>query len=44
MMSKTLPASDGSRFGLSIRWSHEGRDFGGALETGGGIATVQESP
>lgn len=33
---------DGSRFGLSIRWSHEGRDFGGALETGGGIATVQD--
>ena len=33
---------DGSRFGLSIRWSHEGRDFGGALETAGGIATVQD--
>jgi MurNAc alpha-1-phosphate uridylyltransferase len=33
---------DGSRFGLSIRYSHEGRDFGGALETAGGIATVQD--
>jgi MurNAc alpha-1-phosphate uridylyltransferase len=31
---------DGSRFGLSIRYSHEGRDFGAALETAGGIATV----
>ena len=31
---------DGSRFGLAIRWSHEGRDFGGALETAGGIATA----
>ena len=29
---------DGSRWGLSIRWSREGRDHGGALETGGGIA------
>jgi MurNAc alpha-1-phosphate uridylyltransferase len=33
---------DGGRFGLSIRYSHEGRDFGGALETAGGIATVQD--
>ncbi len=31
---------DGSRFGLSLSYSHEGRDFGGALETAGGIATV----
>ncbi|MEX8517979.1 MAG: NDP-sugar synthase [Leptothrix sp. (in: b-proteobacteria)] len=31
---------DGSRFGLAIRYSHEGRDFGAALETAGGIATV----
>jgi MurNAc alpha-1-phosphate uridylyltransferase len=31
---------DGSRFGLSIRYSPEGRDWGGALETAGGIATV----
>jgi N-acetyl-alpha-D-muramate 1-phosphate uridylyltransferase len=29
---------DGRRFGLAIHWSHEGRDFGGALETAGGIA------
>ncbi len=31
---------DGRRFGLSLRYSHEGRDHGGALETAGGIATV----
>ena len=31
---------DGSRFGVSIRYSMEGRDFGGALETAGGIATA----
>ncbi|WP_343590574.1 nucleotidyltransferase family protein [Paracidovorax wautersii] len=31
------PASDG-RSALSISYSHEGRDFGGALETAGGIA------
>lgn len=29
---------DGSRFGLRIRYSFEGRDHGGALETAGGIA------
>jgi N-acetyl-alpha-D-muramate 1-phosphate uridylyltransferase len=29
---------DGSRFGVSIHYSHEGRDFGGALETLGGIS------
>mgnify|MGYP000995896236 CR=1 FL=1 len=29
---------DGSRFGVSITYSHEGRDHGGALETAGGIA------
>ena len=29
---------DGSRFGLTIHYSHEGRDHGGALETAGGIA------
>lgn len=28
---------DGSRWGLEIRWSHEGRDHGGALETAGGM-------
>ncbi len=31
---------DGARWGLAIRWSHEGRDWGGALETAGGIATA----
>jgi N-acetyl-alpha-D-muramate 1-phosphate uridylyltransferase len=29
---------DGSRFGLAIHYSQEGRDHGGALETAGGIA------
>jgi|SRR5450755_1431417 len=29
---------DGSRFGVSIAYSMEGRDHGGALETAGGIA------
>jgi len=29
---------DGTRFGVSITWSMEGRDHGGALETAGGIA------
>jgi N-acetyl-alpha-D-muramate 1-phosphate uridylyltransferase len=29
---------DGSRWGLSVRYSMEGRDHGGALETAGGIA------
>ena len=29
---------DGARWGLSIRYSLEGRDHGGALETAGGIA------
>jgi MurNAc alpha-1-phosphate uridylyltransferase len=31
---------DGSRFGLSVAVSREGRDWGGALETAGGIATA----
>ncbi len=31
---------DGSRFGLAIHYSMEGRDHGGALETAGGIATA----
>lgn len=31
---------DGSRFGVSIAYSQEGRDHGGALETAGGIATA----
>jgi MurNAc alpha-1-phosphate uridylyltransferase len=29
---------DGARWGLNIRYSQEGRDHGGALETAGGIA------
>jgi MurNAc alpha-1-phosphate uridylyltransferase len=32
---------NGSRWGLSIRYSAEGRDHGGALETAGGIAKAQ---
>ncbi len=28
---------DGARWGLNVRYSMEGRDFGGALETAGGI-------
>jgi MurNAc alpha-1-phosphate uridylyltransferase len=31
---------NGSRFGVSIAYSLEGRDHGGALETAGGIATA----
>jgi MurNAc alpha-1-phosphate uridylyltransferase len=31
---------DGSRFGVELRYSMEGRDHGGALETAGGIATA----
>jgi MurNAc alpha-1-phosphate uridylyltransferase len=31
---------DGSRWGLSIRYSHEGAQFGGALETAGGMASA----
>lgn len=31
---------DGRRFGLSISYAHEGRDFGGALETAGGLKTA----
>ncbi len=31
---------DGARWGLAIRYSMEGRDHGGALETAGGIATA----
>jgi MurNAc alpha-1-phosphate uridylyltransferase len=31
---------DGSAWGLSIRYSHEGALYGGALETAGGIATA----
>lgn len=31
---------DGRRFGVALRYSLEGRDFGGALETAGGIAAA----
>ena len=31
---------DGARWGLQIRYSMEGRDYGAALETAGGIATA----
>ena len=31
---------DGSRFGVAITYSREGRDHGGALETAGGVATA----
>ena len=39
-LEEQFPAAlgDGSRWGLRIHWSHEGRDHGGALETAGGIA------
>jgi N-acetyl-alpha-D-muramate 1-phosphate uridylyltransferase len=39
-LEEQFPAAlgDGSRFGLAIRYSMEGRDHGGALETAGGIA------
>ncbi|WP_428421555.1 N-acetylmuramate alpha-1-phosphate uridylyltransferase MurU [Methylibium sp.] len=41
-LEEQFPASlgDGARFGLAIRYSTEGRDHGGALETAGGIATA----
>jgi len=31
---------DGARWGVAIRYSREGRDHGGALETAGGVATA----
>jgi MurNAc alpha-1-phosphate uridylyltransferase len=39
-LEEQFPAAlgDGARWGLSIRYSMEGRDHGGALETAGGIA------
>lgn len=39
-LEEQFPAvlGDGSRFGLHIEYSREGRDHGGALETAGGIA------
>ncbi len=41
-LEEQFPAAlgDGARFGLAIRYSMEGRDHGGALETAGGIATA----
>jgi MurNAc alpha-1-phosphate uridylyltransferase len=41
-LEEQFPAllGDGSRFGLRILYSLEGRDHGGALETAGGIATA----
>ncbi len=39
-LEEQIPAAlgDGARWGLRIRYSMEGRDHGGALETAGGIA------
>ena len=39
-MEEQFPATlgDGSRYGVKITYSFEGRDHGGALETAGGIA------
>ncbi len=39
-LEEQFPAAlgNGERWGLTIRWSMEGRAFGSALETGGGIA------
>jgi MurNAc alpha-1-phosphate uridylyltransferase len=39
-LEEQFPAAlgDGARWGLAIRYSTEGRDHGGALETAGGIA------
>lgn len=39
-LEEQFPAAlgDGARFGLRLRYSMEGRDHGGALETAGGIA------
>ena len=41
-LEEQFPAvlGDGGRFGLRLRYSHEGRDFGAALETAGGIASA----
>lgn len=41
-LEEQFPAAlgDGSRYGLAITWSFEGRDHGGALETAGGIANA----
>lgn len=44
-LEEQFPAvlGDGARFGLAIRYSMEGRDHGGALETAGGIAKALPS-
>jgi MurNAc alpha-1-phosphate uridylyltransferase len=41
-LEQQFPAAlgDGHQLGLSLRYSHEGAAYGGALETAGGIATV----
>lgn len=41
-LEEQFPAAlgDGSRWGLTIRWSAEAAAWGGALETAGGIATA----
>ncbi len=41
-LEEQFPATlgDGSRWNLQIRYSHEGRRYGGALETAGGIRTA----
>ena len=44
-LEEQFPAAlgDGARWGLSIRYTTEGRDHGGALETAGGIAKALPS-
>ncbi len=41
-LEEQFPAAlgDGARWNLRIRYSHEGREYGGALETAGGIASA----
>jgi len=44
-LEEQFPAAlgDGSRWGLAIHYSFEGRDHGGALETAGAIAKARDS-